>query len=154
MIPRFKIRRIWLQIWFCLVGSAVGPVRVRIHPLALRQDDLPCSSILLPTNQVKNIKGTVQVISSDLPLVEWHVRFKTLPFKPLSVQGWNNHSVFAKSFSSCWTNWAGILKGHSWLAGGCYRLKKIKFFSNIFFNIFFDIFFIFFFIFYCLFVRL
>ena len=24
-----------------------------------------------------------------------------------------------------WTDWAEIFCGHSWLAGGCYRLKKI-----------------------------
>ena len=33
-----------------------------------------------------------------------------------------------------WTDWAEIVCGHSWVAGGCYRLKKLDFFfQNIFF---------------------
>ena len=37
-----------------------------------------------------------------------------------------------------WTDWAEIFWGRSWVAGGCYRQKKIVF-SNIFFfdNFFF-----------------
>ena len=31
-------------------------------------------------------KGTVSVIC-DLPFIEWHVRFTTIPFKPLLGQG-------------------------------------------------------------------
>ena len=37
-----------------------------------------------------------------------------------------------------WTDWADIFCGHSWVAGGCYRLKKFKFFfQNFFFRKFF-----------------
>ena len=28
-----------------------------------------------------------------------------------------------------WTEWAEIFCGQSWVAGGCYRLKKLEFFS-------------------------
>ena len=52
-----------------------------------------------------------------------------------------NYSVLAKSFSSCWTDWAGIFSGHSGVAGGgCYGLKKSNFFQTFIFNIFFKIF--------------
>ena len=34
-----------------------------------------------------------------------------------------------------WTEWADIFCGHSWVAGGCYRLKKTK---KMFFQIFFS----------------
>ena len=29
-----------------------------------------------------------------------------------------------------WTDWAEIVCGHSWVAGGCYRLKKSNFFPR------------------------
>ena len=37
--------------------------------------------------QIQLFKGTVSVILSDHPFVKWHVRFTTIPFKPLSIQG-------------------------------------------------------------------
>jgi len=30
-------------------------------------------------------KGTMNVISSDHPLIEWHIRFTTVPFKPFCL---------------------------------------------------------------------
>ena len=30
-------------------------------------------------------KGTINVISSDPPLIEWHIRFTTVPFKPFCL---------------------------------------------------------------------
>ena len=33
-----------------------------------------------------------------------------------------------------WTDWAEIFGGHLWVAGGCYRLKKLDFFSKYFFK--------------------
>ena len=30
-------------------------------------------------------KGTMHVISSDHPLIEWHIRFTTVPFKPFCL---------------------------------------------------------------------
>ena len=33
------------------------------------------------------IKGTVNVISSDIPFKEGHYQFTTVPFKPLTDQG-------------------------------------------------------------------
>ena len=35
-------------------------------------------------------KGTVSVISSDLPFINSYVRFTTVPFKPLSGQRWGD----------------------------------------------------------------
>ena len=29
------------------------------------------------------LKGTVRVISSDRPFIDWHVQFTTIPLKPL-----------------------------------------------------------------------
>ena len=37
--------------------------------------------------KTKKFKGTVSIISTDLPLIEWHLRFTTIPFKPLIDQG-------------------------------------------------------------------
>ena len=34
---------------------------------------------------LSKLKGTVSIISSDLPFIEWHVRFTTIPFKPYFV---------------------------------------------------------------------
>ena len=31
-----------------------------------------------------------------------------------------------------WTDWAYIFCGHSWVAGGCYRLKDFDIFFNFF----------------------
>ena len=36
------------------------------------------------TLPVTPFKGTVGVISNESPLVEWLVRFQTVPFKPLT----------------------------------------------------------------------
>ena len=33
-------------------------------------------------------KGTVNVISSSSPLIEWHIRFTMVPLKALLVQEW------------------------------------------------------------------
>ena len=38
-------------------------------------------------------KGTITVISSDPPFVEWHFRFTTAPFKPLTDQGCRNYLI-------------------------------------------------------------
>jgi len=39
-------------------------------------------------------KGTVSVILSDLPVIKWHVRFTTIPFKPLLYQGFRRLKIF------------------------------------------------------------
>ena len=40
--------------------------------------------------------------------------------------------------SNDWTDRADILCEHSWLAGGCHRIKKLDLFLRIFFSNFFS----------------
>ena len=50
----------------------------------------------------------------------------------------NLYIYVAYSRPSGWTEWADIFCEHSWVAGGCYRLKKIRtFFSKYVFQVFF-----------------
>ena len=47
------------------------------------------------------IKWTVRVISSDLSFIEWHVRFTTIPFRPLLDQGYDRYSyLYSGKFSA------------------------------------------------------
>ena len=39
------------------------------------------------------------------------------------------HIYVAYSRPNCWTDWAEIFCGHSWVARGCYRLKN-RFFPD------------------------
>ena len=40
----------------------------------------------------KMLKGTVSVISNDLPFIKKHVQFTTIPIKPLFEQGFRRYS--------------------------------------------------------------
>ena len=40
-------------------------------------------------------KGTLTIISSDPPFVEWRFRFTTAPFKPLTDQGCRNYPYYS-----------------------------------------------------------
>ena len=51
-------------------------------------------------NFVYVVKGTVSVISSDLPFIEWHVRFTTIPLKPLLDLGFGRYSYLSNRKSS------------------------------------------------------
>ena len=52
--------------------------------------------------KTKNFKGTVSIISTDLPFIEWHLRFTTIPFKPLIDQGFVDILIYiAKKPRKC-----------------------------------------------------
>ena len=47
-----------------------------------------------------SFKGTLRIISCDLPFIAWHVWFTTIPFKPLSNQGFCMYSYL---YSGKWS---------------------------------------------------
>ena len=48
------------------------------------------------------LKGTVSVISSDLPVLEWHVQFTTITLKPLFDQEFHRYSyLYSRKLSKC-----------------------------------------------------
>ena len=60
-----------------------------------------CLKILLYIFSNALIKWTVRVISSDLSFIEWHVRFTTIPFRPLLDQGYDRYSyLYSGKFSA------------------------------------------------------
>ena len=62
-------------------------------------------------------KGTVSVIC-DLPFIEWHVWFTTIPFKPLLSQGLRRYSRNRASVHYNLEQWALNLQLCRWGRGG------------------------------------
>ena len=72
---------------------------------------------------LSKLKGTVAVITSDLPFIEWHVRFTAIPFKPLSDQEFNRYSyLFGGKLSANW-NRANVHQ-HRVYSVTCYMYNK------------------------------
>ena len=60
-----------------------------------------CLNLIYIAIAFKLILETVSIISSDLPFIEWHVRFTTIFFKPLLSKIWQEIKGQAKKPREC-----------------------------------------------------
>ena len=62
-------------------GRGNGSVFYGCQNMGILSND-PSPSSLAGKELIHIFKGTVSVILSELPFIEWHVRFTMIPFKP------------------------------------------------------------------------
>ena len=83
------ITTIWQKNALYEIFSLINEIKPKFPAHAIQLLDL-CEN--LQSNLRTPFNGTVSIISSDLPFIEWHVRITTTLFKPLLDQGFRRYS--------------------------------------------------------------